>query len=240
MGLTLLELCQKALQKRGQFLVPAAFAGSSDISAKRALIAADDAGRWLMRMHTWQAQQQSYTFPTAIGQQDYAIPAGLQKIIDGTVWDRTTAVPISGPTSPSYWETLVSGLVVLGSGPPQFWRMSGGVFSIMPAPDAAYTVAFQYRTKAWIIPEGASLPTLEYFAADTDTCVFEDDLMVRGIMERFQAAVAGVEWEPSSEHQTLLAAALAADGGKPVIDMSGRRVPVVDLPPNIPEGSWVV
>jgi len=217
MSLTLLQLCQTALQERGEFSVPATIVGNSDPTAVRLLALANRAGRWTMKENTWQALVKTYTFSTSNGVSDYAIPSDLDRFLNLTFWDRTYYRYVKGPISAAEMELLRSSRIAMASQFYSYFRIVGNLFTIYPTPAATRTFAYQYAGKNWITADGDSSPSKEYFTADSDTCSFNDDIMVLGIKERFQAAIDGVEWQPSTELTSFIGKAVMADGGKDVI-----------------------
>ncbi len=217
MSLTLLAMCQRALREKAQFSVPSTIVGSTDPTAVRLLALADRTGRTLKALVTWQAMIQTYTFPTVASTETYALPSDFQRFINYTQWDRTQSTLLKGPISGAAWEFVRSGNV---GGPNQIYsvfRVAGNLFAIRPVPTSVRTIAYQYVGTSWIIASGGSSATKEYFTVDTDTCIFDDDLMVMGIKERMEAVALGVDFVPSVEYQALIDAAIAADGGKDII-----------------------
>lgn len=242
MALNVLNICTRALEERAQFNTPANFYGNSDPTAKRTLRAFERTGRSLLRLHLWQRVQQTYTFPTVASTADYALPSGFQRMIALTEWDRTNLVPLVGPMSAAAWEELRSGNLTAASVVESYFRITGDLFSIYPTPTAVHTIAYQYVTSNWLMSGAASsAPDQEYVTADTNFCIFEDDLMVSGTRERYEAIVLGVDFTPSPEYTALLNAAVSADGSKAPIDFrKGKLLGTIYGEGNIQEGNWTL
>lgn len=217
MSLNLLAMCQRALREKAEFAIPSTIVGNTDPTAVRLLNLADRTGRTLRNLMTWQKMVQTYTFPTVDGTETYALPSDFQRFLNYTQWDRTNYTPLTGPLSGAAWEVVRSGNVASSSQLMSVFRVAGNLFAIRPIPTSVRTIAYQYIGTSWILANGDSSPTKEYFTVDTDTCIFDDDLMVEGIRERFEAVILGVDFVPSPELQALIDAAVAADGGKGVI-----------------------
>lgn len=225
MSLTLLQMCQRALREKAEFNTPSTIINNQDPSAVRLRAIAERNGRNLMRLHVWQAMQQTYTFPTVNGTADYALPTDFQRFLNLTDWDRTNFRPLRGPVSPAEWEVLRSGTLSVASQIFSFFRVSGNLFSIYPTPTTVRTIAYQYIGKNWVYPSGSGAsPTADYFANDTDTCILDDDLMVMGIRERLDALLLGNPFEPSPEYAALIGAMIAADAGKGVITFGQPKI----------------
>ncbi len=237
MSLTLVQLCQRALYSRAVFSVPSTIMGNSDPTALRLRMAADAAGRSLVTLAGWNEIQGVYTFATADGTDNYALPDGFKRFVGLTQWNRTDFSRMEGPCDAVKWQALVSGSIS-ASEIVQYFRVINKRFYIYPTPTSVSDIAFEYITKSWVIASGDSSPTKEYFDADSDTCVFSDDAMVLGIKERYQAIVMGIEFEPSKEYTAMLGGDVSNNAGNPVIDFGARLRPSVNYPGNIAEGSW--
>jgi hypothetical protein len=223
MAFTLLDMSQRALRERAQFSVPASIVGNSDPTAVRLLAVADRTGNFLFTEHIWQDLIQTYTFSTANGTSTYALPSGFDRFLQLTFWDRTNRRYVKGPVSAADWEMMRSGILSAASQIQSFFRVSANLFEIYPTPTTVRTIAYQYLTKYWIVANGDSTATKEYFTADNDTTIFRDNLMVMGIKERLEAVAQGVDFAPSAEYQAFLAAGVAADGGKDAITFGPPR-----------------
>ena len=217
MALTLLQMCTEALEEKAEFSVPATIIGNTNPTALRLRRAANRTGRTLRNLMTWQAMIQTYTFPTVASTETYALPSDFHRFINYTQWDRTNYSPLLGPQSGAAWEYVRSGSVTGASQVYSVWRHAAGLFAIRPIPTSVRTIAYQYIGNYWIAATGSSTLVKEYFTVDSDTCIFDDDLMVLGIKERFDAIALGVDFVPSAEYQANIDAAVAKDGGKPVI-----------------------
>lgn len=239
MALTLLQMTQRALREKAQFSVPATIVSNTDPTAVRLLNLADRTGRALKALHAWQAMNQTYTFPTVASTGTYALPSDFQRFLNLTQWDRTNYTNVRGPVSAAEWEVLRSGNLSSASTIPSFFRIAAGVFAIYPTPSDVRTIAYQYIGTSWIVASGGSSATKEYFTVDTDTCIFDDDLMVLGIKERMEAVALGIDFVPSPELNAMTGAAIAADGGKGTITfgppaslygvLGGGNLPVSDF-----------
>jgi hypothetical protein len=230
-------MCQRALKEKAEFNVPATIINNQDPTAVRLQGIAERNGRNLLRMHVWQAMQNTYTFSTSNGTADYALPSDFQRFLNLTEWDRTNFRPLRGPSTPSEWEVLRSGQLSVASQIFAFFRISAGLFSIYPTPTSTRTIAYQYIGKNWIYPTGSGgSPSAEYFANDTDTTILDDDLMVMGIRERLDALLLGNPFVPSPEYAELIGATIAADAGKGVISFGNPKIIASVLGPgNVPD-----
>lgn len=111
--------------------------------------------------------------------QDYALPSDYDRMISQTQWDRTNFWPNSGSKSSQQWANLKGG--VLATGPRLRYRLYQNVLRFTPPPTEVWTESFEYISNYWVLPTGVTTPTKAKFTLDTDTCIFNDDLMTNGI-----------------------------------------------------------
>ena len=119
------------------------------------------------------------------------------------------------------------------------FRSGLDVFRIWPPPaasDVPGPLVYEYLSSYWA--ENASGTPIAQFAADTDTCVFPDRLMIEGLKWRFFAAK-GFDYSSSyAIWQRQVDTALARDGGAPVLNMARRRYPIFLSPANVQDGNF--
>jgi hypothetical protein len=186
--------------------------------------------------HNWVKLTKQTTFvTTATEVQTGAVPADFAKFIDDSMWDRTQDRPVWGPMTPQQWQQEKAG--------PTFtsmyygFRRRGNDFLMTPTPTAGDTIAFEYCTNLSVYASGDVVPTKAAFTADTDTTIFDETLMARGVRWRFLSQKK-LDAGPEQEQWLLMLQRLAArDGGMPKLSAS-RNYPWTRLSPFIPDGSW--
>jgi hypothetical protein len=184
--------------------------------------------------------------PLSFARDTYPVPADFVTFINDTEWDRGNHWKLQGPASPQEDEWLRSGIV--STGPRRWFRQVGrglDVFRIWPPPasgDQPGPLAYEYLSKFWAETTPTSSPgdpvLLPQFTNDTDTCIFNDRLMIEGLKWRFFAAK-GFDYSTQYalwERQTQVA--IARDGGAPVLNMARRRYPILLSPANVADGNW--
>jgi hypothetical protein len=202
-------------------LTPAAIAnpyGSTDANILQLCSLLKRAGRGLLREYSWSHLKTVHTFSTGSGTASYALPTDFNRIIDGTVWNRTQDYPLSGPLSPQKWEELQA----LGSSiARQAFRIFGNLFYIYSTPSAIETIAYEYQSRYWVDLGGGSTPDAETPTAAADTLHFDPDLLVADLKLRFTIAKGLDSTAVQAERDALFSAATGADGAAPVLDMAG-------------------
>ncbi|CAB4165411.1 hypothetical protein UFOVP833_58 [uncultured Caudovirales phage] len=135
--------------------------------------------RKLLRQHTFVSE-------AADVQTLSPLPNDLGYIIANTMWDRTMSRPVVGPISPETWQAWkarpILTSVLYG------FRLRGNDFLTAPNPPAGDTVAYEYISNLAVYASGDTVPTKQYFTADTDTAIFDETLMERGLRWRFLKA----------------------------------------------------
>jgi len=118
--------------------------------------------------------------------QDYDLPSGYDRMISDTNWDRTDHWRNIGTKSSQDWQFLQGGIISIG--PRERYRIYNGKFRIFQALTTVYNFSFEYVSNYWVCATGSSEGTKAEFTADTDTCVFPDDLMMAGLKFYFLKA----------------------------------------------------
>jgi len=115
--------------------------------------------------------------------QDYDLPAGYDRMISDTNWDRTDHWRNIGTKSSQDWQFLQGGIISIG--PRERYRIYNGKFRIFQALTTVYNFSFEYVSNYWVCATGSSEGTKKEYTADTDTSVFPDDLMMAGQSSTF-------------------------------------------------------
>lgn len=118
--------------------------------------------------------------------QDYDLPSGYDRMISDTNWDRTDHWRNIGTKSSQDWQFLQGGIISIG--PRERYRIYNGKFRIFQALTTVYNFSFEYVSNYWVCAAGSSEGTKKEFTADSDTCVFPDDLMMAGLKFYFLKA----------------------------------------------------
>lgn len=199
MSLTLLGLVQRAARRMPLTTVPSSVVGGS-ATALQFLEIAQEVGDELRAMHEWNRLQSDWTL--TIGATDPHLepfPDALDRLRDKAKFWRSdsTYVPLVGPLSPAQWQLEVQRGA---STYPGFWRRysTGAQFLGIPT---GTSVTTQYVSKNWIVSATNSVPISD-FAADGDTCIFSDALMILGIRAKWKQSK-GLEYGQDYEDYQL-------------------------------------
>jgi len=177
------------------------------------------------------------TVTLSFSQVRYTFPAGFDRLVDDTQWDKTQNWPIYGPETSQQWQWLKSGFVA--STPIYRFRQMGGLFQIWAPMVQDDYAGFEYISNYWV---GTSTPltlTKTAFSVDTDVCVFPDRLMIAGLKYRF-AESQGMERAVPYEREWVrqLNIAKAADAGSRTLSMAPKMSQVLINYNNIPDSGY--
>jgi hypothetical protein len=168
--------------------------------------------------------------------QDYSLPSDFDRMISDTQWDRSNHWQNLGPKSSQEWQWLQGG--VISTGPRFRFRIFGNVLRLFPAPTAEYNQAFEYVSNYWVLATGGTSPTKSTFTADTDTCIFPDDLMLLGL--KFQwYRTKGLDYIAyENDFRAKISAVQAQDEPVGRMSLAPMVSPMLIGPWSIPDGTW--
>lgn len=153
--------------------------------------------------------------------------------LNGTMWNRTTDLPIIGPLTPQEWQARQAFPI---AGPGQQFKIEQGKLYFSPnGANATDTIAFHYRTKAWCESSGGTGQT--EWLADTDVGRLDEGLMRLGLIWRWKKQK-GLEYaEDFNTYERRVLNAIARDGGAKTLslDTNTSRYAAGII---IPIGSW--
>jgi hypothetical protein len=234
MSQTLLELVQQAAGEISSDVAdPNQVAGSGDRTVLQMFRLANRVGRDLVRAYEWRRLVTEYTFATVNGTAEYDLPADFDRMVPDTHYDRTNDWRNLGPTTSQEWQWLNTGLSTVTQ---LRWRLYLNKIKFYQTPTTAYTMAYEYVSKNWVIATGDTTATKSAFSVDTDICVFPDDLMTLGLIYRWYR-VKGLDYADAQiEYLNALSTCKAQDIPE------GRKIlsPMPQTAQIIPEGNWTL
>jgi hypothetical protein len=194
---------------------------------------AQQEGIELAKRHTWQVLTTEKTFTSTVAEtQIGAIPTDFDRIIDDSFFNRTQKRKLKGPLTPQEWQFhkgVVATTII------EAFRIRGNSMLITPTPSASVTYAYEYVSKNWCESSGGTDQAA--WAADTDTGILSEELMLLGLIWRWQRAK-GLDYAESFDtYERQLAIMTSRDGGKPTLNISSAPHSAARLP-IIKDGSW--
>lgn len=176
-------------------------------------------GRELVKVRAWTHLQKDFLLTTVPGQTSYPLPVDYRATEDQTGWNRTSALPMTGPVSPQAWAQLKA--LPMASAVTLMWRPLNGQVVVTPTPTQALTIAFEYLSSYWVRSLGAPAPDKDAPTAATDVVCFEPLLALRALKLAFLKAKK-LECSSEQEEYDETLAAVAADDSPAEVLRLGR------------------
>jgi hypothetical protein len=214
----------------------------SSIPVSARILSVDDATTVTMTMeHT--SPDDIIGAEIKFGQDTYAMPSGFDYLNNQTMWDRTNRWNLQGPDSPQTDQWRRSGIVA--TGPRRNFRQIGpyaNTFRIWPAPIEIVTplqLVFEYLSINAVAVEGSPTEFAQYFTADTDTCLLDDNALIMGIKWMFWEIKGFGSYAALQNRWVDYVDRLAArDGAAPTLRLNKRKSPILISPANIQDGNY--
>jgi hypothetical protein len=217
---TVLQLCQSVCYESNQ-PAPSSLYGSTDPAALQLLHLFYAVGRELRQAKCWRQLLKTHTITTVSGQTEYDLPSDFFSSTLDTAWDQTNSRRLVGPVSDSTYNEVVYGVATVAH---KFYRIFGlpgaSQIQIQPSPPDDETLSFDYICKNWI-QQADTWTESEAIEADTDTCVFDDDLMILGLKAYFYREKGWDYQAIMADFQSRIAAAQARYQGYKIGKMGG-------------------
>ncbi len=187
--------------------------------------------RQLAASYDWTAIQREKTFTTvATAAQTSAIPTDFLRMVQDSVYNRTSNTRVGGPLNAGEWQMRQASLTVNVY---DEFMIRNGEFLITPTPAAGETIAYEYITKYICANEGTEKTA---FSDDGDEPYFDDELLILGTIWRYRKAEGTDYAEEKLEYELRKADLIKMDGGRRILQMNGgsaiQRYPT---PPQVPE-----
>jgi hypothetical protein len=207
---------------------PNSLVGSSDLQViqLRELLNAEGDALAARSASGWQALNREATFVTvALEDQGtlttiIGVTNAYRHIHNETIWNRTTKVPLYGPRTGSAWQGFKA---LTFSGPYAEYRIRGDHLLFLPIPAAGDTCAFEYASKNWLTSSDGTAQR-SAIEADEDLPLLDDKILRAGLIWRWKHAK-GLDYSQNfQDYESLVIDALARDGTKPRLSLSGTRI----------------
>lgn len=219
--------------------VPDTIVDNTEETAQRLLSLANQSGREMARRHEWSFLTKEHTFIAVNDeiQTNAPIPSDFDRIINGTVFNRTAKRRVVGPLTAEEWQVQMS---LTASVVPEAFRIRGNQFLMTPAPADGDTIVYEYVSKWWAdVNDDGSGDNTEY-TTDTAVALLDEEAITVDVVWRFQQA-AGLSYaETYRTAQIMIADRIARDGGRRIVDLGRARLTQKPRVPYIPDGSWTL
>jgi hypothetical protein len=233
---TVLSLMQDFCEKQG-LPVPTALVGSQEKSVRQLKALMNDLAQELSQ-YRWQQQRIRKTWSSVAGQDQGTLVsifgAGYESLVANTLWNSSRQMRIYGPVADSVWQAMQ----VLPNAGPEFqcW-VAGGKLYVSPALLISENLSALYTTKYGVLSSGGTAQ--ERILADSDTFLFPEIVVARGIEYKWRKAKGEPGWEDDfNAYSGLIAKNIVKDGATTLrLDNPAQSVKPGII---VPAGSWNV
>lgn len=187
------------------------------------------AGQELVELYEWQTLQKLTTFTTDGGYQ-YELPDDFAYIVNQTMWNRNSSLPIGGPLSSQDWAYLTA-TDEAGSTINLNMRIIDNDLYLYPTTIASgITVSYEYISRYWIRTVSSSVGDADEIQSSTDVVLF-DPVVVQKFLKckwleakGFDASAARLEFE------NMFLSRTGRGKGAPILNAgtSGRGIVYLD------------
>jgi hypothetical protein len=183
--MSLLTIAQDAADELGLDARPISVVGNPAPDVQRLLRFAQRVGRDLVARAPWQALRRKHPFTaTATEVQANAIPADFGRFYPETFWDQTNYRVISGPLSPTEYESRrIGSEFVYNTGGQRWFTRQGNDLLVTPTPAGNETYTFDYQSLSFC--QSAAGVAQAQWLADTDTGLLDEELITLGVVARY-------------------------------------------------------
>jgi len=182
-------------------------------------------GQLLVRQHAWQELQKEAVITIIDGQSVYDLPAGYDRVLPTTEWDRSNSAQMNGGLTPREWQGIKG--VNSTTGPPLQYRIFGGQVHVQPDVDTPPgIVAFEYVSNLWVQEAPGVDPEADPVfrnapLAGTDILLLDRLLLIAGLKFRYRSSRGYEATFEAGEYNNALALAKSADMQPGIIDLNG-------------------
>jgi len=234
---TLLTIVQNAQDLISGMARTSTVVGNTDPTVRQLLALANEAGRTLVEAHAWTVLITLRTRTTvAAEEQTSFLPSDFDRFVDESMWNVTRRLRVRGPLTPQQYSATKS-LGTIGAVNPWF-RKRGSAILLFPTPSAGETITYEFVSKQFAAIDSGGFRT--FWGADTDTGVIDERLFTLAIVWMWLARK-GLDFSTeAAQYEAALRKAIAADGGRETLDMTGGMHNYNDGPGRTTYVPWLI
>ena len=182
MSQTLNEMLNNVLMQSG-FLKVAQFTGTIDPDNNQMVAIANRVAYEILNFYPWNGLLKETTINLTTGQALYPLPADFQSIISDSAWEADGSRKVDMPVSNAEWYMFK--FSAFSDGGTIRARLMGKEIEVID-PNTGDSFQIEYVTKFPIL--NAIAAPIEWFTADTDTWLLDDQLLILGVQAHWQQA----------------------------------------------------
>lgn len=216
----ILTLAHDAADELGLIRPATLFAAydEGDTSDRKLLRALHKTCAVLAAGHDWQVIQARHSWSAvAAVDQPGGLPGDFLRVVDETFWNESRRLPVVWPMTSRDWQEAEAGISPITS--PSAIQ-DGNVIKIRPAPSVNEVFAFRYiRKRIGFAADGTT--ARERFSADTDTPLWDDELVTLGVVYHFRKMERLDYAQDERDFDLMKIDRIKADGGIRTYNMGG-------------------
>lgn len=221
--MSLLSLVQNFC-RRTNLPVPNTVYGTTDTQIQQIMSLLEEIGNDMASRGSWQGLTFEANLTTLALEDQGAMTSiatnGFRYMVNDTIWDRTSRLPVCGPLDGKDWQAMKA---LVSVGPRYRFRIRGGKLLVNPAPPAADAWYFEYVSQNWIL--GADGTTYkQYFTLDTDTILLPETVLLMGLRWSWKKEKGFDYAEDMRTYEMQLKDSLGRDGGKTTLYMDNTNL----------------
>jgi len=237
-----LQIVTDALDELG-IPTPSSITSTTDDTEKQCRAILHAGARSFRNLRTFPQLKKKHEITLVSARYQYPLPSDYYAALPDTAWDEDRAWRLMGPLSDGEMTSRVLGLTGGSTnrigyrvfGPDINPASTGGQFKVEPTPTASGGVlSFEYIIRSMFVKSDYTT-YYELLNADTDYCLFDDDLMTAEFKWRYLRAKKKDYEQELADAKTLLDAAVARWQGTFIGSLTGggtqRRY-------SVPDGGW--
>jgi hypothetical protein len=243
LGKPILDIIKEACRRLG-LTVPNAAVSNTDLQIQQLVALLNEEGQELSARYPWQALTKQAQFTTVATQSQGELDGGILAtaenmayVVNDTIWNRTTRLPVYGPNAPGDWAYKQA---MTFSGPVSEYRIYGNQLLFYPAPNAGDTCAFEYVTRNWL-RDSTQSTYRDSCVLDSDAPLLDWQLLLLGLVWRWKAAK-GFDYDQAFQnYQMRVSDAIARDGTKPTLSLNSSSDMNAGIQPLViaSSGNWL-
>ena len=231
--LSVLELVQAATDELSLSQPTTAIGNTNSNEAQKLLRHLTRAIKVMARRFDWQNLRREHTFTTlaTASQGSLAIPSDFLRMVERSVWNRTTTFRVQGPLTPEEYQAR---LAAVAGGVTDSFILRQNTFLLSPTPASGETIAYEYISKN-VGTDTAGTTELSTFTLDTDLPYLDEELLILHLVWRYRKAEGQDYSEEFREAELMFQDMLKMDGSRRRLDMSGDRHSFEPKAPRTPD-----
>jgi hypothetical protein len=237
------DICKEALALQGLPVPNSIATNTNDATSRQVWAQLRNQGRRFckpVKTHRWQVLTRTWNLTTVPGQTLYLLPPDHDSFNDITAWNRTAAMPLSGPATGPQWACLKArsaGAATISVA----YRTVENKFQLASDYSSPQQLAIEYTSRGWVRQVNSSYDNPIYADAPTedgDMVLFDPEMMVAAVQYGFMSAKGFDTTAISALLDKLIEAAIDTDSDAPVLQVVNTdAIPLLGVQ-NVPDSGY--